>query len=141
MTSTAVEGGCLCGAVRYRVIDQPLAQALCHCRSCRLASGAPSVAWAVFLASEFAFVLGTPNSYRSSSRVVRTFCGNCGTPLTYQHASRQDKIDVTTVTLDSPDDFPPTKEIWIEHKVAWETLNDGLEHYPRSSVPESSAAT
>jgi len=66
---------------------------------------------------------------------------NCGTPLTYQHASRQDKIDVTTVTLDSPGDFPPTKEIWIEHKVAWESLNEQLEHYPRSSAPGSSTAT
>jgi hypothetical protein len=140
MTSTAIEGGCLCGAVRYRVTGQSLARALCHCRSCRLASGAPSVAWTVFPARQFAIMLGEPNRYRSSPPVVRTFCGNCGTPLTYQHASRQDKIDVTTVTLDSPDDFPPTKEIWLEHKVAWERLNEGLEHYPRSSVPESSAA-
>jgi len=73
--------------------------------------------------------------------VVRTFCGRCGTPLTYQDAARPDTIDVTTVTLDSPDDFPPTKEIWIEHKVAWESLNERLEHYARSSVPGASAST
>ena len=141
MTNIAVEGGCLCGAVRYRITGQSIARTLCHCHSCRLASGAPSVAWAVFRASQFAFVSGKPNTFRSSPPVVRTFCGNCGTPLTYQHASRQDKIDVTTVTLDSPDDFPPTKEIWIEDKVAWESLNEQLEHYPRSSVPGPSAAT
>ena len=141
MTNIAVEGGCLCGAVRYRITGQSIARTLCHCHSCRLASGAPSVAWAVFRANQFAFVSGKPNTFRSSPPVVRTFCGNCGTPLTYQHASRQDKIDVTTVTLDSPGDFPPTKEIWIEHKVAWESLNEQLEHYPRSSAPGSSAAT
>ena len=40
----SVEGGCLCGAIRYRVSGEPLARSLCHCRSCRLGAGAPSVA-------------------------------------------------------------------------------------------------
>jgi len=132
--SNAVEGGCLCGAVRYRATGESLARALCHCRTCRRASGAPSVAWVVFRTPDFAFIADKPSSFHSSAQVVRTFCGKCGTPLTYQHASRADTIDVTTVTLDAADDFPPTKEIWIEHKLAWECLNDDLEHYPRSSV-------
>ena len=142
MSSIAIEGGCLCGAIRYRATGQSLAQAICHCRSCRLASGAPSVAWVVFQASQFMFISGQPLSFHSSQPVVRTFCGHCGTPLTYQHASRPGKIDVTTVTLDNPDDFPPTKEIWLEHKVAWEVLNERLERYPKSSAaPEASTAT
>ena len=66
--------------------------------------------------------------------MFRTFCGKCGTPLTYQRAATPDKIDVTTVSLARPDDFAPTKEIWIEHKLAWESLNADLEHYPRSSA-------
>jgi len=39
------EGGCLCGAVRYRMVGAPLSSAICHCASCRRASGAPTVAW------------------------------------------------------------------------------------------------
>jgi hypothetical protein len=39
------QGGCLCNSIGYRLTGVPLAQSLCHCRSCRLASGAPSVAW------------------------------------------------------------------------------------------------
>jgi hypothetical protein len=77
-------------------------------------------------------------SFHSSPEVVRTFCGKCGTPLTYQRTSKTDTIDVTTVTLDAADDFAPTKEIWIEHKLAWERLNDDLQHYPRSSAGGSS---
>lgn len=101
----AIEGGCLCAAIRYRITGAPLAQSLCHCKSCR-----------------------------SSPHVVRTFCGTCGTPLSYQHDERLDTTDVTTATLDRPDEFAPTREIWIEHKIPWETLNQNLRHYPRSSA-------
>lgn len=141
MAPNTVEGGCLCGAVRYRVTGQSLARTLCHCRSCRLASGAPSVAWAVFRSNDFAFVSAEPTRFGSSPGVVRTFCGKCGTPLTYQSTSRPDAIDVTTVTLDIPDQFPPTKEIWVEDKIAWECLNEALPHYPGSSVGGVSTAT
>jgi hypothetical protein len=41
------QGGCLCGAVRYRITRQPVAMTRCHCRSCRLASGSPVMAWTV----------------------------------------------------------------------------------------------
>ena len=132
--SDAIEGGCLCGAVRYRVKGESLARALCHCKSCRLASGAPSVAWVVFHSSDFAFTAAQPTSFESSPGVVRTFCGKCGTPLMYQRTATPDKIDVTTVSLARPDDFAPTKEIWIVDKLTWESLNAALEHYPRSSM-------
>ena len=131
--SDVVEGGCLCGAVRYRVNGGSLARALCHCRTCRLASGAPSVGWVVFRSSDFALTSEPPISFQSSPGVIRTFCGKCGTPLTYQRTAKPDTIDVTTVSLAHPDDFAPTKEIWIEEKLAWESLNPALEHYPRSS--------
>lgn len=78
-----IEGGCLCGNVRYRSTSGPVAATLCHCRSCRLATGAPSVAWTVFRVDDFAFTSGQPIEFSSSADVVRSFCGTCGTPLTY----------------------------------------------------------
>jgi hypothetical protein len=92
------------------------------------------VAWAVFRSGDFAFVAGTPVNFASSPGVIRTFCGRCGTPLTYQSASRTDSIDVTTISLDRPGDFAPTKEIWVEDRIPWEALNNALPQYPRSSV-------
>jgi hypothetical protein len=130
----AIEGGCLCAAIRYRFTDAPLAQSRCHCRSCRLASGAPSVAWVVVRYSDFKIASGRPNRFRSSPHVMRTFCGRCGTPLAYQHDDSLDTIDDTTATLDRPEQFPPAREIWIEHKLSWESLNQDLRHYPRSSA-------
>ena len=103
--SKPAEGGCLCGAVRYRATGESLARTLCHCRSCRLASGAPSLAWVVFQSSDFAFIAESPVSFHSSPGVTRTFCGKCGTPLTYQRDAERGTIDVTTVTLDAANDF------------------------------------
>lgn len=130
----AIEGGCLCRAVRYRSTSRPVAATLCHCRSCRLATGAPSVAWAVFRTEDFTFVQGKPVEFSSSPDVIRAFCGSCGTPLIYRCASKPDTIDVTTVTLDTANDFAPTKEIWVEDKLSWECLNEHIPHYARSSV-------
>ncbi|MDB6162594.1 MAG: hypothetical protein JWL98_26 [Xanthomonadaceae bacterium] len=132
--STSTNGGCLCGAVRYQATADTLARTLCHCRSCRLASGGPSLAWAVFPSDAFSFTTGTPATFASSPGVTRTFCDRCGTALTWQQSSRMESIDVTTATLDNPDAFAPTREIWVEHKLAWEALNPSLEHYARSSV-------
>ncbi len=127
------EGGCLCGAVRYRVTAEPIARSICHCRSCRLASGAPSVAWSVFRPQDFSFVRGTPIAFASSPSVVRTFCGRCGSPLTYRHTGRPQAVDVTTATFDHPELFPPDKEIWIEHRIDWERVNEEIPQFPRSS--------
>jgi hypothetical protein len=136
-----IEGGCLCGAVRYRVTGAALATSNCHCNSCRHASGAPSVAWVVVRTADFAIVTGSPISFRSSPPVVRAFCGKCGTPLTYQHDDSPGTIDVTTATLDSPERFPPTREIWLQHKIPWAPVNEALRLFPGSSLAQPRATT
>jgi hypothetical protein len=133
MSADIAEGGCLCGAIRFRITGAPLATSLCHCQTCRHASGAPSVAWVVVRKTDLEIVKGQLRSFRSSPDVLRTFCADCGTPLTYQRADSPDSVDITTVTLDHPEQFPPSREIWIEHRLPWEALNADLRHYPRSS--------
>jgi hypothetical protein len=132
--SIDVRGGCLCGDVRYLITGQPVATTLCHCRSCRLATGAPAVAWVVVRRADLVIEQGEPVAFRSSPPVERTFCGRCGTSLTYRRDDSPDSIDVHTATLDGPDAFPPTREIWLEEKVAWMVSNNRLDQYPRSSV-------
>jgi hypothetical protein len=129
------EGGCLCGKVRYRVSGRPRTAAICHCASCRRASGAQSVAWVVFPSEAFSFVSGDPAEYRSSAEVSRTFCGGCGTSLTYQHDGNPDFIDVTTASLDLPGEFPPTRHVWLEDRVSWESVDDELPRFERGSSP------
>jgi hypothetical protein len=133
MTARIIEGGCLCGAVRYRVDAEPEGATLCHCKTCRRAAAAPSVAWVIFPADRFAFVRGEPAFFRSSPHVERGFCGRCGTPLVYRSERRPRVVDVTMVSLDEPDAFAPDREIWTGEKLAWDIVNPKLPQYPRSS--------
>ena len=126
MNDAPITGGCLCRAIRYRAGSTPTVSMVCHCRSCRHAAAAPAVAWVTFPTSALSFVQGSPAAFRSSPSVTRTFCPSCGTPLTYVHGNRADEIDVTTCSLDDPDAFPPTYHAWLEHRVAWLRLGDGL---------------
>jgi len=132
-TESFAEGACLCGAVRYRVSGEPRSSSVCHCRSCRLAAGAPAVGWIVFDADQVQLLRGHPASLHSSPNVVRSFCPRCGTPLAYRNADAPDILELTTATLDHPELFPPTLEIWLEHRIAWQALNPGLPHHLHGS--------
>jgi len=128
----AIEGGCLCNAVRYRVSGPVSDACFCHCRSCRRASGAPAVAWITVPRDAFAFTAAEPQRYRSSVHVVRTFCGRCGTALTYEHDRRAGAIDLTTASLDDPERFPPLDHVWASQALGWMLHDDdGLPRHER----------
>lgn len=128
-----LRGGCLCGSVRYKATALPRVSTLCHCRSCRLAAGAPSVGWVVFGAEDIVFE-GERKAFASSANVTRTFCPRCGTALTWQRNDQAGSLDVQTATLDDPSAFPPTKEIWLEERIPWEAANPDALPYARSSA-------
>ena len=135
MTDPTHQGSCQCGAVRYSVSGQAIATTLCHCVSCRRATGGVSVAWAVFDKADVA-VTGAVDEYRSSPGIFWGHCPRCHSLVTYRRDSRPDHLDITTATMDDPAAFPPTVEIWIGERCAWETLNPALEHKERSSLNE-----
>ena len=131
MNEESHDGGCQCGAIRYRISGAPRSSTLCFCRSCRLSSGAPMVGWRVVPSGGFAWLAGQPRHHRSSSAVLRGFCADCGTLLTYQRDGAPATIDVTTVTLDRPEGLAPTQEIWLSDKLPWAASDPRLQHWPR----------
>jgi catechol 2,3-dioxygenase-like lactoylglutathione lyase family enzyme len=128
------EGGCLCGALRYRATGPASQATLCHCASCRRASAAPAVAWVSFPAGSFAFTRGEPRRFRSSPPVERCFCAACGTPLTYRHDAFHDVVDVTTASLDAPERFPPADHTWASERLAWWRPEPRWPELPRSRL-------
>jgi hypothetical protein len=80
------------------------------------------------------FVRGEPVGFPSSPHVIRTFCGRCGSPLTYRHETQPDTIDIMTCSLDDPDALPPTFSVWVSHKLAWDTPAANLPAYDESRV-------
>lgn len=105
-----VTGGCLCGKVRIVAAGQPLRVGLCHCLDCRKHHGALFFAAAIF-PSAAVTVTGEPRDYKG-----RFFCPDCGSSV---FARSGDETEVHLGTLDAPDQFVPTYEIWTTRREAW----------------------
>ena len=127
----ALLGGCCCGAVRYQTVEKTFNATLCHCPTCRRASAAPSVAWYTVRRTDYHITAGAPVRYASSPGVTRTFCGACGTQLTYQRDDAPDELDVTVCSLDDPDRVAPVDHTFAMYRVAWDKPCDGLRDYAR----------
>jgi hypothetical protein len=99
-----------------------MSQANCHCSNCRRAAGAQAVAWITVPLAEFRFTSGQPKRYKTDTGAYRTFCSDCGTSLTYEIDSRPGEIDITTGSLDDPESFAPTKDVFADEKLTWVPL-------------------
>jgi hypothetical protein len=131
-----ITGRCLCGAIRYRCGSPIYPPTLCHCESCRRASGAHVVGWITVQESSATFTAGEPREIASSPGVKRTFCGRCGTPLTYRSERRAGEVDFTIGSLDSVNAVVPLDHIWMVDAPSWDRPADGLPQHAkgRSSV-------
>lgn len=127
-----MEGGCLCGAVRYSIEAEPTNSGICHCKTCRRIASATGLPFAGVPTARFRFTRGTPVDYRSSPRATRSFCGCCGSPLTYRADDSPDELDVMTVSLDDPGAAPPTFRVWLDDCLPWDHSPADLPSYPRS---------
>ncbi|MGE0321800.1 MAG: GFA family protein [Polyangiaceae bacterium] len=125
------EGGCQCGAIRYSV--ERLGRAsICHCRMCQRALGnafAPLVT-----AHGLMWLTHEPKRFRSSNKVQRGFCGDCGTPLTYEPDGY--KPEVAIATLDAPEQVAPVIQVGTESRLPW---CDGLAQLPTRTSEEAEA--
>ena len=126
-------GGCLCGAVRYRVSGAPLEAGYCHCRMCQRVSGGPAQAWATFPIERVAYESRAPQVYRSSSWGERRFCVTCGSPLEYRESERPRTVSLNLGTLDDPAAIAPQVHIYCSSQVPWFQVADGLPRYREDS--------
>ena len=128
MKPNPIQGGCLCGAVRYEAAGQPYNVTHCHCADCRRSSGAPFVTWASFRRREFRFAAGKPRELAWAGG-RRFFCPRCGALLTFRAESDAEEIDVTVCSFDHPEAVAPADHTWVEDRLPWIRLADGLPAY------------
>ena len=127
--SRKVDGGCLCGAIRYQ-FDLPITDAAyCHCRMCQRSLGSPVSAWLSVSVQQFRWIQGKPKVYYSSRNGQRQFCGECGTQLLFLDTHHRNAMDINIGTLDCPDAFPPGYHIWTDSQVHWLIIDDNLPRY------------
>ncbi len=126
------EGGCLCGAVRYEIGDEPEWSAHCHRRSCQKAVGASFATWSKVKAENFAVTKGRISVCETSAGVDRGFCGNCGTSLTYDARQVVEGEDwrgdawFSAATFDDPAIATPKSHVHVSHRQPWVKFDDGL---------------
>ena len=121
-------GGCLCGAVRYRLAGAPFDGGWCHCRTCQLNSGSPAMAFASVKVGDYLVVEGAERvrTVASSDFGHRAFCGECGTPLYMRVNHQPETVDFSLATLDEPDSVQPGYHIFYASRIGWAEAADDL---------------
>lgn len=98
----SITGGCQCGAVRFRVDGEPGEASICHCRMCQKATGGLFGPFVSAPVEAVVWTRGRPKRFQSSNKVHRGFCGDCGTPLTFEYGDRS--MGLAIGALDRPAD-------------------------------------
>ncbi|WP_171134973.1 MULTISPECIES: GFA family protein [unclassified Ruegeria] len=136
------EGGCFCGNIRFEVAVGPDYVAYCHCKSCRKSTGAPAVVYVTYQQKDVIFTKGKRKKFASSEGVSRTFCKDCGTPISYEAEwNGNNVIGFFVGTMDEPDFFPAQKHVAHRERLTWFDASDNLPRFlefPRKDqVPDS----
>lgn len=130
MADAGFTGGCLCGAVRYRLDGDPLAVVACHCRNCQRQSGS-ALSIVVVVPRPALHVDGTLKTFEdqgtSGQPVYRRFCPDCGSPILTDTsaAEAQGLIFIKGGTADNAQDLMPTTHHWTERAHRWIDFPDG----------------
>ena len=132
-----LEGGCLCGGVRFRVTGRLGPAGYCHCKMCQRASGSAFAANAPARTRYFEITSGADlvTEYESSPGKFRAFCSRCGSPI---YSRRDDEPELRRIrlgTLDSDPERRPLGHVWVSAKAPWHTIHDSLPQYPEA-LPE-----
>ena len=115
--STTREGGCLCGAIRFRAAGEPLRTMVCHCKFCQRMTGSTSYAESIYDVGAVEFRGEPPTQYsqrsEGSSRLVHVhFCPKCGTTLSLTFERWPEYRAISRGAFDDPNSVTITSHIW-----------------------------
>ena len=125
----ALEGGCSCGAVRYRLTSEPLFTHCCHCLNCQRQTGSAFVINLLIEADRVELVAGEPRAVEvprddgSTQTIFR--CPACEVAVFSEYTRPQVRF-VRAGTLDDPASVAPDVHIYTRSKLPWVSLPDGV---------------
>jgi hypothetical protein len=151
-----MEGGCACGAVRYRLTAKPLFVHCCHCTWCQLETGSAFAVNALIEATEVELLRGEvelsvlPSASGEGQAFAR--CAGCGVTLWSNYSGARGAVNfVRAGTLDDPSAAPPDIHIYTSTKQPWVALPEGVpavpeyyrraDHWPAETIERYLAAT
>jgi len=124
-----MEGGCICGHVRYRLAGKPLIVHACHCSWCQRETGTAHALNALYEADRVEHLKGepelilTPSASGKGQRIAR--CPNCKVAIWSNYPQAGPAVRFVRVgTMDSPGEYPPDIHIFTSSKLPWVTFPD-----------------
>lgn len=130
-----VQGGCYCGAVRYRATGEALMRAQCHCRECQYITGGSPNVFMALPESGFAYTKAQPKVFRRKdlpNPVTREFCAECGTHLVSRAPGLPGAVILKVGTLDDPSAFGgPQIAIFTVDKQTFHQIPAGVAAFER----------
>lgn len=143
------DGGCACGAVRYRLTSPPMFVNCCHCRDCQCQTGSAFVINAILETGRIEILAGAPVPVSVPTDSGRPHdiwrCPACRTALWSDYGRRHGLRFVRVGTLDEPDRLLPNAHIFTRSKLSWVQLPPDVPafdvYYDREALwpPESLA--
>jgi len=142
---TERNGRCLCGAVRFRLLADPLTARICWCRDCQhiSANGTANM----IVPSSALEITGNPSEFTrtadSGNQISMRFCPSCGCHLFANSSARPQFTVVRVGALENPSSIPPQMNIWAASAPDWACFDPALErveHQPSPPQPSPGPA-
>ncbi len=126
----AYEGGCACGAVRYRMTSSPMFVHCCHCLDCQRQTGSAFVLNAMIEADRIQLLSGTPEPVSVPTDSGRPHdiyrCPACRVAVWSDYGRRPALRFVRVGTLDNPAALRPDVHIYTRSRLPWIRLPEGV---------------
>jgi hypothetical protein len=140
-----LQGGCLCGAVRYEITAPFISAGYCHCTHCQRRTGTASSAGGRVPQSGFALLEGEDQmrAYTPPSGRPKWFCATCGSAVFSGEPLSDTEVAVRLGSLDGDPGIRPQYRHWVDSAVSWEQIpEDGLPRHPgpRGASPGSASS-
>jgi hypothetical protein len=140
-----IEGGCLCGDIRYESTAAPVLSAVCHCTQCQKQSGSAFSTNLVVPAESFRLTMQPPVRFNdvggSGLGMKRYFCGRCGSPVYTELEAQPGVVVIKAGTLDDPSSVSPQIHIWRRSAQAWMAAPGGVACFEENPAAHAADTT
>jgi hypothetical protein len=137
MTDTSLGGSCLCGAVRYTAIGEPLRFYHCHCSRCRKASGTGHAS-NLFLKGTLRWDSGEElvKSFKlpEAERFTNSFCTVCGGRVP-RFIEAMGMVFIPAGSLDQEPALLPQAWIFVGSRANWSCAEGPLKEFEAYPSP------
>jgi hypothetical protein len=125
-------GHCLCGSVRFEIVEPPVQVGYCHCTRCQRRTGTAASLNARLVPGSLRVLAGEEllDAYRPPDGSPKVFCSACGGAL-WSADAEGNPAGVRLGVLDRDPGVPASYRQYVAYAAPWEPIpDDGLPRFP-----------